>query len=274
MGTSILFIATYAVGLLLTLGTANTELQNCSRLNACLNPSWCSVMNEQAPETFVVEYGVRKLDRVGSRRGHIRIRVNRSWAPPYADRLWKIAKLGVSNGGPFYRVAANESSGFVVQFGLSGNIEVDECWDKNMWNNETWSVHSPGNVQWTVAFSMGATVGKPENPNPNCTSTSYCAQGFSQEIYINLGNNSHLDSNGFSIVGIVEDKMSKTTINHIYKGYGEVADLCTTPHPYCLYNKYGAPKGVNTTLLLQYGIGYIENHFPKMFLISKQQLTY
>jgi hypothetical protein len=81
-------------------------------------------------------------------------------------------------------------------------------------------VHTPGNVRGTVAFSMGAVP-----PNKNCSSSEYCAQGFSTNIFINLANNTRLDANGFSIFGEVLPP-GMDVVDRLFAGYGECSELC------------------------------------------------
>jgi hypothetical protein len=73
------------------------------------------------------------------------------------------------------------------------------------------------------------------NTNPNCsTSAAYCAQGFSTNIFVNLGNNSRLDAPGFSIVGFVDDP-DMERVDKLYAGYGECTELCEdgSTDPFC-----------------------------------------
>lgn len=75
-----------------------------------------------------------------------------------------------------------------------------------------------------VSFSMDAV--DQTNSNPNCTSPSYCAQGFSTNIFINYANNTRLDASGFSPFGYISEA-DMMVVDALYSGYGEVSDLCT-----------------------------------------------
>jgi hypothetical protein len=159
------------------------------------------------------------------------------------------------------RKSANES--FVVQFGYNGVPAIDQCWDQNMTSDATWSVHKPGNVRGTVSFSMGSTT---PGSNPNCTSSEYCAQGFSTNLFINLRDNSaHLDPPGFSPVGMIRGE-GMNVVDSLYSGYGEVADLCTSKtssDKFC--NGVGAQcQGVNMTTLTSYGTFYLLAEKPNV----------
>jgi hypothetical protein len=95
--------------------------------------------------------------------------------------------------------------------------------------------------------------------NPNCTSTEYCAIGFSANVYVNYANNSRLDAAGFSVFGTVAGS-GMDVVDRLYNGYGECADLCpasSADHanrvdPYC--KGYGTQcKGVNLERLVSEG---------------------
>mmetsp|Transcript_5974 Transcript_5974/g.9339 ORF Transcript_5974/g.9339 Transcript_5974/m.9339 type:complete len:289 (-) Transcript_5974:64-930(-) len=254
----------------------------CNRRDICQeSKEYCRdwMQLNKAPEKFVVEYHMDKLVKQHphqSSRGVVRIQVIREWAPPFADRMFKLAQFRVAQGGAIYRAALNKTSGWVIQFGMNGLPEVDDCWANQLISNETWSVHKPGNVKWMVSFSMGATTSPTDiSSNPNCTATDYCAKGFSNEIYINMGNNSRLDAHDFAPFGyVIED--TREVVNRIYQGYGEVADLCEADHSrnYCHFDKDGKPLGVNMTRMNMKGEGrrYIRRNFPKITMITKHVL--
>jgi hypothetical protein len=105
-------------------------------------------------------------------------------------------------------------------------------------------------------------VPAPNPSNPNCTSTQYCAQGFSTNIFINLNNNSRLDAPGFSIFGEIDEEGMKV-VDSLYSGYGEVSDLCQPPStdPFCV-GTGEANKGVSMERLLKEGTPYIDKDFP------------
>lgn len=242
---------------------------NCSLINACLAPEDCDIMSERAPDNFTVSYGV--YNPVTNTSADILIDVIRDWAPPAADRLWQLAALKYSQGGAYYRVALNETDGFVVQYGMSGSPEVDACWNENMTIGEEGlvPVADIGNVQYTAAFSMGAV----ENSTSNCNATDYCALGFSVDIYINMANNSRLDEHGFMPFGIVNDHESRENIESIFQGYGEVADLCDPRSDvgdigFCKYDAQGFNLGLNMTDYLLEGNDYVVENFPNMSIIS------
>jgi len=235
----------------------------CHPLNACLNPAGCPHMSEVSPELFDV-----KLE---TSVGHFTVRVNSSWAPPFATRLWRLSQLHYMEGASFYRVdRLSKDDGWVVQFGYRGDPKVDQCWDQLQTSNQTWSVQPPGNVRGTVGFSMDAVNNT--GVNPNCSAPDYCAQGFSTNIYINYGDNRHLDMHGFVVVGhVVGDGMD--TVDRLYAGYGEVADLCMAPGLNRAYDRfckgYGeACEGINMSRLLAEGDKYLRREKPMLSYIQ------
>ena len=231
----------------------------CDLLAACKSPASCPALSTPVPSTFDVTFTTTM--------GPFTVRVVRAWAPPFAARFWQLSQDSVQYmlGSPFYRVdRLNASEAFVVQFGYRGEPSVDQCWDARQTSNDTWSVHAPGNVRGTVAFSMGVAP-----PNANCTSTEYCAQGFSTNIFINYANNSRLDAHGFSIFGQVLTP-GMEVVDRLYSGYGEVAELCSAnasashaamddaqsmSDPYCL-GLGAASMGVSMDRLLKEGRAY------------------
>ena len=73
-------------------------------------------LNEQAPD----EFSVRLETSVGS----VVIQVTREWAPIGADRFYNLVRNGFYDEQRFYRVVP----GFVVQWGFSGNPELNQAW--------------------------------------------------------------------------------------------------------------------------------------------------
>lgn len=193
--------------------------------------------------------------------------VTSAWGPPYAQRLWALARLGYFNGGPFFRVlhqTAPVARSFVAQFGYSGNASVDQCWENELTSNATWPVHKPGNVRGSVTFAMGAVANS--GHISNCSSTApYCVKGFSTNIFVNLQDNSaNLDPPGFAPIGTV-DAAGMAVVDRLYAGYGEVVGLCPAgaQDPFCV-GTGASCNGVNTTTLLLQGNSYVRSQKPKL----------
>jgi cyclophilin family peptidyl-prolyl cis-trans isomerase len=233
----------------------------CDLLTVCHEPETCPAMSETPPAKFSVTFETTA--------GNFTVTTVTAWAPPYAKRFWQLSRIGYMDGAPFYRVdRINATTAWVVQFGYRGEPDVDKCWEDKRTDNTTWSVHKPGNVRGTVAFSMNAA---PPSPLlPNCTSEQYCAQGFSTNIFINYANNTRLDAPGFSVFGYIEAGGMRV-VDRLYAEYGEVSDLCggnsaqksAAGSTFC--NGHGdACKGVSMSRLLNEGHAYWSSERPKL----------
>ena len=259
-----------AIAMLGTVSASSHAEAPCDLLAACERPASCPALFEPPPDVFSV--------RFETTAGQFTITAVTEWAPPYAQRFWQLARTEYMRGAPFYRVdRINSSVAWVVQFRYRGEPTVDKCWDDKMTSNATWSVHKPGNVRGTVAFSMNAVVPTPEMIN--CTSELYCAQGFSTNIFINYANNTRLDSPGFSIFGYVEPG-GMEVVDRLFAGYGEVSDLCGSNSTqksaagtsFC--NGFGKDcKGVSMSRLLDQGRSYWRTERPLLDSILSTQLV-
>jgi cyclophilin family peptidyl-prolyl cis-trans isomerase len=226
----------------------------CDLLQSCLDPSSCPIFNETPPPTFEVVFNTT--------RGSFAIDVVTEWAPPYAARLWHLGRLRYFQGASFYRVLRrSDAEAFVAQFGYRGDPRVDRCWDARMTLNTTWSVHPPGNQRGYVAFAMGSE--NQTGRNPNCTSTSYCARGFSANLFVNLADNRRLDAPGFSVVGAVRGAAGMAVVDRLYAGYGECRELCppAAADPFCV-GRGRACAGVSVARLLARGAAYLRAEKP------------
>jgi peptidyl-prolyl cis-trans isomerase A (cyclophilin A) len=155
--------------------------------SALLHPA---TLKENAPENFEATFQTTKGDFV--------VAVTRSWAPIGADRFYNLVKHGFFTGAPFFRIVP----GFVVQFGLSGNPTVNHAWqDANIQDEPVKQSNLAGYL----------TFAKSSMPNSRTT-----------QLFINLGNNAGLDSQGFSAFGKVTTGMD--VVQKLYSGYGEQPD--------------------------------------------------
>src|SRR5882762_10292207 len=73
-------------------------------------------LTEKAPATFKAKFDTSK--------GVFVIEVNRDWAPNGADRFYNLVKNGFYDNVRFFRVI----SGFMVQFGISGDPKIAATW--------------------------------------------------------------------------------------------------------------------------------------------------
>ena len=143
-------------------------------------------LNETAPETFQAKFDTSK--------GEFVVEVTRAWAPNGADRFYNLVKNGYYNDCRFFRVVEN----FMVQFGINGDPQVNQVWRAARIQDD------PGkqsNTRGRITFAMAG---------PNTRTT---------QLFINFGNNSFLDNQGFSPFGQVTQGME--IVDSIYNGYGE-----------------------------------------------------
>ena len=153
---------------------------------ALLHPA---TLIEKAPDSFQVKFETTKGDFV--------VQVTRSWSPLGADRFYNLVKHGFFTDAAFFRVVP----GFIIQFGLSANPAVNAVWHSaNFKDDRVTQSNKPG----TITF---ATAG------PNTRTT---------QLFINFGNNTFLDSQGFSPFGQVTSGMD--VVQKLYAGYGERPD--------------------------------------------------
>jgi peptidyl-prolyl cis-trans isomerase A (cyclophilin A) len=151
-----------------------------------LNPA---AFKATAPPVYRAKFTTTKGDFV--------VEVTREWAPIGADRFYNLVRGGFFTNAAFFRVLP----GFVVQFGMNANPAVQQAWEKANLKDEPVK-HS--NTKGTLTFA------KSQLPNSRTT-----------QLFINLGNNTQLDSDGFSAFGAVTEGMD--VVGSLYSGYGESA---------------------------------------------------
>lgn len=184
--------------------------------SALLHPS---SLTKKAPQLFDITFHTTKGDFV--------ITVHRTWAANGADRLYNLAKNRFFDGVEFFRVVPN----FVVQFGISPFPAVSKAWRSAMIPDDVVTNH---NTRGTVSFASAG---------PNTRTT---------QLFVNLGDNSGLDSNGFAPVGSVTSGMD--VIDKLYSGYGDEP----TPH-----------QGEMQTQ----GNAWLQKNYPKLDSIETARIT-
>lgn len=191
----------------------NVSEVNMSKL---LHPQQC---NEKAPEKFQVIFKTTK--------GEFTLEVERELSPNGVDRFYNLVKNGYYNDTAFFRVI----DGFVAQFGINGNPELNKIWSKQTIPDDPVKA---SNVRGTISF---ATAG------PNTRTT---------QLFINYRDNSRLDSMGFAPFGRVIKGMD--VVDKLYSGYGEG-------------EPYG--NGPSQQLIQMEGNKYLKENFPELdYIIS------
>jgi peptidyl-prolyl cis-trans isomerase A (cyclophilin A) len=181
-----------------------------------LNPA---VYKAKAPETYRAKFTTTK--------GIFVVEVTRAWAPLGADRFYNLVKGGYYDDAPFYRVIPN----FMAQFGFSASPAVSKAWDRATFKDDP---TKQSNKRGTITF---ATSG------PNSRTT---------QVFINFGDNSRLDNQGFAPFGTVVEGMD--VVDKLYSGYGDGSDL--------------GGRGPTQAKLADSGLPYVKKDFPNMDIIT------
>ena len=174
---------------------------------ALLKPA---ALRAKAPATYGVEFRTTQ--------GTFVVTVHRSWAPRGADRFYNLVKAGFYDGNEFFRV----HKGFVVQFGISGDPQVSKAWQNATIPDD------PVKTSNTVGTITYADAG------PNTRTT---------QVFVNLGKNAFLDSQGFAPFGEVTSGLP--VVEKLYSGYGE------------------APTSLQPQIASQ-GNAFLKKRFPKL----------
>ena len=198
---------------------SNAAKEESQAMNKLLFPS---KLNEQAPEKFQVKLNTTK--------GEVILDVTRAWAPNGADRFYNLIKNGYFTDIAFFRVI----SGFMAQFGIHGDPQVSSMWrEANIADDPVKVSNSRGMVSFATA-------------GPDTRTT---------QLFINYGDNSFLDGQGFSPFAKVSKGME--AIDNLYSGYGE-----------------GQPSGngPNQGAIQMQGNAYLQKYFTKLDYIKSAEI--
>ena len=185
----------------------------------CAAPALAQVPAEQAPASYKVKFDTSK--------GAFVLQVTRAWAPLGADRFYNLVKSGFYDNVRFFRVI----SGFMVQFGISGDPAVMAGWrDAPIKDDPV----TQSNKRGTITFAMAG---------PNTRTT---------QVFINFADNDRLDASGFSPFGRVLSGMD--VVDKLNPEYGE-----------------GAPRGrgPDQSRMQREGNAYLAKDFPRLDFVKK-----
>ena len=146
-----------------------------------------AALNEHAPATYRA--------RFETSQGVFVVEEHRDWAPNAADRFYNLVKNGFYDNARFFRVL----SGFMAQFGLSGDPDIQRAWTYAGLPDEP---TKQSNTRGFVSFA------RESSPNSRYTM-----------VFINFKDNSYLDSEGFPAFGQVVTGMD--IVEKLYSGYGD-----------------------------------------------------
>ncbi|KAL7550567.1 hypothetical protein ACHAWF_017273 [Thalassiosira exigua] len=176
----------------------------------------------------LIEFTVENLDGEPGSTGSFVVKTRPEWAPLGAERFEALVESSFFDQCRIFRVLP----GFVAQFGINGDPQVQAKWRSQNLRDDPVKV---SNKRGTVVFATGG---------PNTRTT---------QLFVNLNDrNSFLDKQGFSPLGEVVSGMD--VVERFYSGYGE-----------------GAPsgKGPNQGLIQAKGNSYLEASYPKLSYFSK-----
>lgn len=157
--------------------------------------------------------------------GDFTIEVHPDWAPLGAERFKELVEAGYYDDCRFFRVVKD----FMVQFGLNGDPSVTSQWrSKNLKDDPVTQSNTRGKITFATA-------------GPNTRTT---------QVFINFGNNSFLDGQGFAPFGEVVEGM-------------DVVDS--------INNEYG--ESPNQGSIQQRGNEYLNAQFPKLDYVKKASIV-
>src|SRR5262245_12770620 len=163
-------------------------------------------------------------------KGDIIVQVHKEWAPLGAERFIELVKSGFYDKARFFRVVA----GFMVQFGITGDPNVQAKWREAIIQDDP---VTQSNTRGKLSF---ATKGPGSRTS---------------QVFINLVDNVPLDKAGFAPFAEVVSGIE--VVDQLYSGYGE-----------------GAPRGSgpDQSLIQSQGNAYLERDFPRLDFIKKASM--
>jgi peptidyl-prolyl cis-trans isomerase A (cyclophilin A) len=178
-----------------------------------------SALTEKAPDTFKAKFDTSK--------GAFIVEVHRDWAPLGSDRFYNLVKNGYYDDCRFFRVI----DGFMAQIGMNGNPAIQSAWTSARLQDDP---VKQSNKKGYVTFA---------HAGPNSRTTQF---------FINYGDNSSLDRQGFPPIGQVTSGMD--VVEKLYSGYGD-----------------GPPRGRGPSQgqITAEGNAYLMKDFPKLDYVKK-----
>ena len=197
-------------------------------VGAPLNPL---LLQPRSPEMMAKAPGNFKV-RFQTTKGDFIVQVHRDWLPMGVDRFYNLVKAGYYDDTRFFRVIP----GFMAQFGINGNPQVNQVWRDASIADEP---AKKGNTRGRVSFAKRGL--------PNTRTT---------QLFINYANNSRLDPIGFGALGEVVEGMN--VVDALYSGYGE-----------CKAQDRPEATGPEQMRIQDEGNAYLAAGFPKLDYIVK-----
>ncbi|MFN2476890.1 MAG: peptidylprolyl isomerase [Chthoniobacterales bacterium] len=180
-----------------------------------LNDPRDSFWSESAPDVFRAEFQTTK--------GSFVIEAHRAWAPLGVDRFYNLVRGHFFDDSRFFRVRA----GFIAQFGIAGDPAIAKRWMSESFKDDPVQ-HS--NTRGFISYAMT------------------CPDARTTQLFVNLGDNSRLDGEGFAPIARVVEGMD--VVDELYADYGEEAG--------------GGMRGGKQQALFAEGNAYLDSKFPKL----------
>ncbi len=193
------------------------------RAAALRNPK-LPLWTRPAPELYRVQLDTTK--------GRVILEVTRSLAPRGADRFYHLVETGFYDNSRFFRVI----KGRFAQFGIPGDPAIAAIWQNDRIPDDPVRA---SNVRDTFAYAM---------TGPDTRTT---------QIYINTGDQTRQDADGFAPLGKVIEGMD--IIDSLYSEYGERAG--------------GGMRAGHQGMLFEEGNAYLDREFPLLDKLLKATIV-
>ena len=193
-------------------------------LNAGAQAPHIGILKRKAPESFQVLFKTTK--------GSFVLEAYRRWSPIAVDRLYQLVITGYYTETSFFRVEKD----YLVQFGISDDIEKNVFWDTRKLKDEpVLQQHKKG----IVAFVR-------DKANSRTT-----------QLFINMKNNPSLDTT------IREGIKGYTPVGKVIKGMDVLAQL---------NGKYGKKIAAIQDSIYLYGNNYLSEYYPGLDMIISAKI--
>lgn len=193
-------------------------------LNAGAQAPNIGILKRNAPESFQVLFKTTK--------GSFVLEAYRRWSPIGVDRLFQLVLTGYYNNSSFFRVEPN----YVVQFGISDNIEKNIFWNTRKLKDEPiLQLHKRGIVAFVRDYANSRTA----------------------QLFINMKDNPVLD----------------TSVRNGIKGYIPIGKIIKGMDVLTKFNsKYGRTVAAIQDSIYLYGNAYLSEYFPGLDMIISAKI--
>ena len=161
--------------------------------------------------------------RIATTKGDFSLEIHRDWAPAGVDHFYALLRARYFDNSRFFRVVPR----YIAQFGIAGEPSVAAFWKERTIEDDP---VRQSNTRGTIGFAM-------TGPGKRAT-----------QLYINLADNSRLDSQGFAPIGRVGQGMD--VVDSLYSEYGETSG--------------GGMRAGRQAPMFESGNAWLDAHFPHL----------